>query len=123
MWHSRRLAPDGKPLIQVEDVVAVGSSLTLTGSACAFEGNLRLLTHPGSARWPSHLTVGVGAPDRGTWTVTLEAVTFPVSVTISDEGGAEELDAGTAVALVVEAGGDVRYRTADMAARELPWDK
>lgn len=86
MFESLRVAGDGRPIVEVTAIVATDDAVKLSGTACAFEGNVLIEVRDDISGWIRHHTQATrGGPDRGEWTIELAVQRFPIRFRVGDE--------------------------------------
>lgn len=90
MLESLSDAGDGRPIVEVTAIVATDNGVRLSGTACAFEGNVLVEVRDDESGWIRHHTQATtGGPNRGEWTIDLPAQRFPVWFRVGDEDARE----------------------------------
>lgn len=86
-------AADGRPLIEVDAAKRAGDTVTLHGTAVAYEATviLDLVDNQGLTRQSTFVTASVGGPERGTWTATVNVDDSIVKIAVHQE----EMEEGT----------------------------
>lgn len=94
---------DGRPLIEVNAAERAGDTVTLLGTAVAYEATviLDLVDEQGGTRRSIFVTASEGGPKRGTWTATVKLDDSIVEIAVHQEEMEEgALTAGTQTAVV-----------------------
>lgn len=90
MIASSGVAGDGKPIVEVAEVTGIEKGLRLSGTACAFEGNVIIEVREAQSDWSRyHTQATIGGPDRGEWSIIVPVSRYPVTLRIGDEDARE----------------------------------
>lgn len=90
VFESLSVAGDGRPILEVTVISATDDAVRLSGTACAFEGNVLIEVLDDKSRWIRHHTQATnGGPNRGEWTIELPVQRFPMRFRVGDEDARE----------------------------------
>lgn len=107
LYSSERVAPDGRPTVEIQSASLDGRELRLSGTACVYEATLLVhIVDQQGERTVGYITATAGGPERGAWETVVPLERLPAEVYV----GEEDMEAGdlaptSTVRLAVDDGG------------------
>lgn len=90
MIASSGMAGDGRPIVEVVAVFGTDRGFRVSGTACAYEGNVLIDVREAQSDWSHyHTQATIGGPHRGEWSIHIPVRNYPVSLRIGDEDARE----------------------------------